>query len=57
MKSQQPNAQTADAVRAFLTWAISPTGGNAAHYMQAVNFVALPQTIVQLSSKQIAKIK
>lgn len=57
VKSQQPNAQTASALRAFLTWAISPQGGSASHYMQAVNFVPLPDPVVKLSTAQIDKIK
>lgn len=57
VKEQQPSAQTAAALKAFLKWAISPAGGNAPHYMKAVGFVALPQAIQELSDKQISKIK
>jgi phosphate transport system substrate-binding protein len=56
VKQQQPSEQVASALKDFLNWAISPTGGSAEHYMQAVGFVPLPQAIRQLSSKQIATI-
>jgi phosphate transport system substrate-binding protein len=56
VKQQQPSEQGASALKDFLNWAISPTGGSAEHYMQAVGFVPLPQAIRQLSSKQIATI-
>ncbi|MGC9193853.1 MAG: phosphate ABC transporter substrate-binding protein PstS [Syntrophobacteraceae bacterium] len=57
IKARQDSPQTAAALRKFLTWAISPTGGNAPKFMQQVHFIALPAPIVELSSKQIAKIK
>jgi phosphate transport system substrate-binding protein len=57
VKQQQPSEQTAVALKNFLNWAISPTGGNAEHYMQAVGFVPLPPAIRELSSKQIASIR
>jgi len=53
VKTQQPNADTAKAVKDFLTWAIDAKGGNAANYMQAVSFASLPAAIVKLSEKQI----
>jgi phosphate transport system substrate-binding protein len=53
VKAQQPSAGTAKAVKDFLGWAIDPKGGNAPQYMQAVGFVALPQTILTLSNYQI----
>jgi phosphate transport system substrate-binding protein len=57
VKSQQPNADTAKALREFLSWAIYPKGGNAPYYLQAVGLDALPEPIVKLSEKQIQKIK
>ncbi|HEY2533836.1 MAG TPA: phosphate ABC transporter substrate-binding protein PstS [Xanthobacteraceae bacterium] len=57
VKSHQPNADTAKALREFLSWAINPKGGSAPHYLQAVGFVALPESIVELSNKQIQEIK
>jgi phosphate transport system substrate-binding protein len=53
VKTQQPSAATAKAVKDFLGWSIDPKGGNAPQYMQAVGFVALPQTILTLSNYQI----
>jgi phosphate transport system substrate-binding protein len=57
VKMQQPNADTAQAVREFLSWAIKPTGGNVLEFLQAVGFVALPEPIVKLSKKRIQLIK
>jgi phosphate transport system substrate-binding protein len=57
VKSQQPNADTAQALRELLSWAINPKGGSAPHYLQAFGFVALPEPIVKLSEKQIQQIK
>jgi phosphate transport system substrate-binding protein len=57
IKAKQPNAETAKALRGFLTWAIDPKQGSAPHYMRSVGFVALPDSIVQLSQKQIQKIQ
>jgi phosphate transport system substrate-binding protein len=57
IKAQQPNAETAKALREFLTWAINPQQGAAPHFMQSVGFVALPDPIVKLSQKQIQKIQ
>ncbi|HXC26355.1 MAG TPA: phosphate ABC transporter substrate-binding protein PstS [Stellaceae bacterium] len=53
----QPNAATADALRHFLLWAVSETGGNSPSYLQAVGFIALPDFIRALSEKQIAQIQ
>lgn len=54
---RQPSGDTAAALRDFLNWGISKTGGNAPHYMTAVHFVALPPSVVQLSQAQIAEIQ
>jgi len=56
VKEQQPSEQTATALKEFLSWAISPNGGSAQHYMKAVGFVPLPQEIRRMSGKQIAMI-
>ena len=53
VKTQQPSAAIAKAVKDFLGWSIDPKGGNAPQYMQAVGFVALPGTILTLSNYQI----
>ena len=57
VKSQQPNATVAKEMRKFFTWAMSPKGGNAPHFMKAVSFVPLPESVVKLSAAQIAEIK
>lgn len=57
VKAQQPNQGVAKALKSFLSWAVSPNGGNASRFLQAVNFVPLPESVVQLSSAQIAKIQ
>ncbi len=57
IKAKQPNAETANALREFLIWAINPKQGSAPHYIQSVGFLALPDTIVKLSQKQIQKIQ
>ncbi|MDE3156548.1 MAG: phosphate ABC transporter substrate-binding protein PstS [Acidobacteriota bacterium] len=57
VKRHQPSAETAAALRKLFTWAISGTGGNAPHFMDAVHFVALPEAVVKLSQAQIAEIQ
>ncbi|HTV36510.1 MAG TPA: phosphate ABC transporter substrate-binding protein PstS [Xanthobacteraceae bacterium] len=57
IKTQQANAETAKALKEFLTWAIDSKGGNAANYIDAVAFAPLPAAIVKLSEKQIDAIK
>jgi phosphate transport system substrate-binding protein len=53
----QPDAATAHALRSFLRWAISATGGNSAKYLTPVGFIPLPDFIRGLSQAQIAQIK
>ena len=52
----QPNVATAHALRHFLLWAISETGGNSKNYLKPVGFIALPDFIRGLSERQIAEI-
>lgn len=56
VKSDQPSQNTAQALKQLFTWAISPSGGNAPSFMDKLHFVALPSSVVKLSSAQIAKI-
>ncbi|MCL5406290.1 MAG: phosphate ABC transporter substrate-binding protein PstS [Deltaproteobacteria bacterium] len=56
IKAKQESPETAAALRRLLTWAISPNGGNAPHFMQKVHFIPLPAPVVKLSKAQIAKI-
>jgi hypothetical protein len=53
----QPDADTAHALRSFLRWAISATGGNSPKYPSPVGFIPLPDFIRELSQAQIAQIK
>jgi phosphate transport system substrate-binding protein len=53
----QPDVATAHALRHFLLWAISTTGGNNKSYLAPVGFIALPDFIRGLSEAQIALIK
>ncbi|HET9148295.1 MAG TPA: phosphate ABC transporter substrate-binding protein PstS [Acetobacteraceae bacterium] len=54
VNDHQPNKATADAVKDLLTWA--STKGNAAQYLNQVEFKALPKPVLKLSEAQIAKI-
>jgi phosphate transport system substrate-binding protein len=53
----QPDAATAKALRSFLLWAISETGGNSDKYLTPVGFIPLPDFIRALSENQINSIK
>ncbi len=57
VSKSQPDAATADALRSFLRWAISVTGGNSPKYLSPVGFIPLPDFIRALSENQIAQIK
>ena len=56
VKADQPAQDRAQALRQFLTWAMSPSGGSATSYMNKLHFVALPPSVVKLSQAQVAKI-
>ena len=53
----QPDAATAEAVRSFLLWAISETGGNSQTYLAPVGFIPLPDFVRGLSETQIGQIQ
>ena len=57
VNSKQAKPAVAAELRKFFTWAISPKGGNAPHFMAAVAFVPLPASVSTLSAAQIAEIK
>lgn len=57
VSKSQPDAATAGALRSFLGWAISQTGGNDAKYLAAVGFIPLPDFIRGLSEAQIDAIQ
>jgi phosphate transport system substrate-binding protein len=55
--ARQDDPAVAAALRSFLLWTVSPDGGNAAKYLDAVGFIPLPTFIRALSEKQIDLIK
>ena len=57
VSKSQPDSATADALRAFLRWAISETGGNGEQHLKPVGFIPLPDFIRGLSEAQIEEIK
>jgi phosphate transport system substrate-binding protein len=56
LQTSQPNSTTAQAIKAFLAWAIDPASGNAPSYLDQVHFVALPSTVTQISVDLLAKL-
>jgi phosphate transport system substrate-binding protein len=56
VSTKQPSALDAQAVKAVLAWAIDPTGGSAASYLNAVGFVPLPTPIESISVKLLSKV-
>ena len=56
VSTHQADPAEAKALRDFLLWANSPTGGNTPKYLDAVYFVPLPDFIRASSEKQIRKI-
>jgi phosphate transport system substrate-binding protein len=56
VSEQQTSQQTADAIKNFLLWSISPQGGSAESFLKPVHFIALPTSIRARSEIQIAKI-
>jgi phosphate transport system substrate-binding protein len=57
VSTRQTDEATAAAVRNFLRWSISATGGNAPTFLDAVRFIPLPDFIRALSENQIKRIK
>jgi phosphate transport system substrate-binding protein len=53
---KEASAQEAQAVQAFLNWAIDPSKGSSSAFLDQVNFQPLPAAIRLLSQKQIAQI-
>jgi phosphate transport system substrate-binding protein len=52
----ESNTNAAQAVRAFLYWAVDPNGGSASSYLSQVNFQPLTAKVRALSQAQIAEI-
>lgn len=57
VRSNQSDAEKALAIRTFLTWAISPTGGASEADLYAVGFQPLPKTALPRVDAAINKIK
>jgi len=56
IKSTQSSTDSALAIRTFLEWAISTTGGATADNLSAVNFVPLPSNVLSKVNAAIAMI-
>jgi phosphate transport system substrate-binding protein len=56
VSTKQSSALAAQATKAVLAWAIDPSGGAAATYLNQVAFVPLPAAITSLSTKLISKV-
>jgi phosphate transport system substrate-binding protein len=54
--SKITDTSTAEAIRTFIEWAISPTGGATSDNLAAVNFVPLPTNVVPLVNTALAQI-
>jgi phosphate transport system substrate-binding protein len=57
VKDSQPNANTSGAIRTFLAWAISPSGGATPANLSKEGFVALPGAVIPKVNTAIAAIK
>ncbi len=56
VKTNQSSATTAQAVKALIAWAVSPSGGNAASYLGPVNFQPLPAGALAVTVALLKKI-
>ncbi|HET9015402.1 MAG TPA: phosphate ABC transporter substrate-binding protein PstS [Thermomicrobiaceae bacterium] len=57
VQTNQKDADTAQAMRTVLAWAIASDGGNASSFLNPVHFLPLPASVLPLSQAQIAQIK
>jgi phosphate transport system substrate-binding protein len=53
---KEQNATVGQAVKSFLDWAVSSTGGNSASFLRQVNFQPLPAAVAKQSDNLISKI-
>jgi len=53
---KEQNATVGQAVKSFLDWAVSLTGGNSASFLRQVNFQPLPAAVAKQSDNLISKI-
>lgn len=56
LKDSQSSSALSEAIRTFLAWTISTSGGSASQYLAKDNFVPLPTTVVPAVNAAIAKI-
>lgn len=56
LNTSKLSGATGQAVKDFLSWAISSSGGNTASYLDQVHFQPLPSSVAQLSQTLIDKI-
>ncbi|HET6987276.1 MAG TPA: phosphate ABC transporter substrate-binding protein PstS [Kribbella sp.] len=54
VKQQQSSSDTAEAIRTFLSWTMSTTGGNQASYLDKQGFVPLPAAVRQAAMSSVA---
>lgn len=52
----QTNADVTQVIKTYLAWCMDPNYGNSPHFLNYVNFVALPPSVYQLSKNQLAEI-
>ena len=57
VSTRQRDPAVAEAIREFLKWAASPTGGHDPKYLDKVHFVELPLFLRAMNEKQIDQIK
>lgn len=46
VKKVQPNLATANALKKFLAWAVSPSGGSSPYFMDKLDLIPLPSQVV-----------
>ena len=56
IQSHQSSSDNAGAIQAFLAWAIDPTGGNSAIFLDQVDFVPLPGQVRNIALNELNKI-
>ena len=56
IRGRQPDPATAAALRSFLTWIISPAGGQQAQLMEGLHLQPLNETFERIAQRQIAQI-
>ena len=57
VSSHQPDASTAQAVKALLAWTMDPNGGSSPTFLKQVQFQALPTSAVDVATKLLTQIQ